>query len=484
MEHTMDLSNRDLFIQKAYVNDTWVDTKAKIEVFNPFDGSVVGTIPKLEKSEIKLAIDCAADSFERLRTTSPFERSKWLNNLYTLIEENAGDLAKIMTIEQGKPIEEAKKEILYGNSFVKWFSEEAIRIYGDVLSTDDSTKNNLVFKQAIGPVVAITPWNFPHAMITRKCAPALAAGCPVIIKPSKETPFSATAFVYLCYKAGFPKNSVQLITGESETIGDIVCKDPKIKKLSFTGSTTAGKKLMEACSLNVKKVSLELGGNAPCIVFEDADIAKAVEGVVAIKFRNAGQTCICANRIFVHKKLTKTFIKLLSKIISSLKVGNGLNQQTQVGPLINDKAIAHLNHLLADAKEKGAKLLLGGKTHESSKLAFSPTIICNVTQEMNIFHEEIFGPIASIIEFEEEEEVIKMANDVPYGLASYFFTKDASRVFRVSKALEYGMVGVNTSTISHCYTPFGGVKESGIGREGSKYGIEEFLEIKYVCFME
>lgn len=472
------------FGSKCLVNGRWIETEATIDVHNPFDSSIIGSVPNLDETQVKQAIQSSAKSFYRYKQESPQKRSNWLQRWSELIDENKEVLAYITTLESGKPIKESRIEVDYANSFIKWFAAEAYRAYGDIIPADTTDKNFLVFKQPVGPCAIITPWNFPLAMITRKCGAALAAGCPVIIKPSKETPFSAIALTKLALEAGFPIDTFQLITGDSSLLGKLLATDPLVRKLTFTGSTEVGKHLMKLSSSHIQKVSLELGGNAPCIVFEDADIDKAVEGTIKAKFRNSGQTCICANRIFVHEKIYESFVAKLKEKISQLTVGNGVDEKTDITALINKKAIEHIQQLIEDAKEKGAQVSMGGNVHPSSPLAFSPTVIEHVNDSMRIYHEEIFGPIASIISFSSDAQVLAEANCVSVGLASYFFSTNLKRVFHISKELEYGIVGVNTGAVSNAYTPFGGVKESGIGREGSKYGVEEFLEEKYVCIQE
>ena len=386
-----------------------------------------------------------------------------------------------MTLEQGKPLSEARGEVAYANSFIRWFAEEGKRVYGDVIAATNPNLRYTILKQPVGVCAAITPWNFPAAMITRKAAPALAAGCTMIVKPDSQTPFSAIAMMVLAEQAGLPKGVLQLVTGDAPTIGSVLTKDERIHKLSFTGSTAVGRLLMEQCASTVKKLSLELGGNAPFIVFEDADLEKAATGLIGSKYRNAGQTCVCANRVYVQDSIKDKFLEIFKAKVDALTVGNGMTSGVEVGPLINDKALQKVEHLLNDALGKGATLITGGDKNDASKLTFNPTIISDITPEMDIYREEIFGPIAPVFTFSSEEEVITMANDTIYGLAAYFYTNDLGRSWRVSEALEYGMVAQNTGLLSTEVAPFGGVKQSGFGREGSKYGIEEYITTKYWC---
>jgi succinate-semialdehyde dehydrogenase/glutarate-semialdehyde dehydrogenase len=402
---------------------------------------------------------------------------KWFN----LMMENQEDLAVLMTAEQGKPLAESKGEIAYGSSFVEWFAEEAKRVYGDTIPQHQPDKRIVVIKEPIGVVAAITPWNFPNAMITRKCAPALAAGCPVVIKPATQTPFSALALAELAERAGFPPGVLNILTGSAKDIGGEMTSNPLVRKLSFTGSTEVGKQLMQQCAGTVKKVSLELGGNAPFIVFEDADLDAAVEGAIMSKYRNTGQTCVCANRLLVQDKVYDAFADKLGKAVAKLKVGDGLKGETQQGPLIDMKAVEKVEEHIQDAVSKGAKVVAGGKRHQLGGSFFEPTILVEVTPQMKVAREETFGPVAPLFRFKTEEDAIRLANDTEFGLAAYFYSRDIGRVWRVAEGVEYGIVGINTGIISTEVAPFGGMKESGIGREGSKYGIEDFLEIKYLC---
>ena len=465
----------------SYINGQWVASNSTFPVINPFDGSLVAQVADCGASETKAAIDAAHVAFQSWSRRSAGSRSRLLKNWYQLQMDHVEPLAHLLTLEQGKPLAEARGEIKYGASFVEWFAEEARRLYGDVIPGHGTDKRITVIKQPVGVVGAITPWNFPNAMITRKVAPALAAGCTVVIKPSDLTPLSALALAVLAEEAGIPPGVFNVITGKNPApIGDELTANAKVKKISFTGSTRVGKLLLEKSAPQIKRVSLELGGNAPFIVFDDADIAEAVQGCMASKFRNAGQTCVCANRIFVQASVYDQFVELLSREIHTLKVGNGLTEGTQVGPLINEAALVKNQRLIQEAKEKGAEVKVGGRKLEGQ--FFAPTLVSGVKPEMSIFKEEIFGPVATIIKFETEDEVIQMANDTTFGLASYFYGRDYARIWRVAEALEYGIVGINTGMISTTIAPFGGIKESGLGREGSKFGMDDFVNIKYMCW--
>lgn len=477
------LKNTNLFRQQCFIAGKWVDAdnKKTFNVLNPFDGKILGQVPECGTDETKRAIQAASDAWEKWRNLTAMQRSEILWRWAKLIDENKEDLAKLMTLEQGKPINEARGEINYANSFIKWFAEEGRRIYGDIIASNNPNQHLLVIKQPIGVVGAITPWNFPSAMITRKCAPALAAGCPIVIKPAEETPFSALALAVLADEAGFPAGVFNVITGIPEQIGGELTSNPLVRKISFTGSTAVGKLLMKQCASTVKKISLELGGNAPFIVFDDADLEAAIKGVIASKFRNTGQTCVCANRILVQDKVYDAFAKKLIAAVEDLKVGNGLDENVQQGPLINEDAVKKVEAHIADALQQGAKLVCGGKQLPLGKLFFEPTVLTDVTPKMRIAKEETFGPVAPLFRFHTEEEAIKLSNATEFGLASYFYSQDIHRIWRVAEGLEYGMVGINAGVISTEVAPFGGVKESGIGREGSKYGIEDYVEIKYLC---
>ncbi len=479
----MQLTDNRIFHQQAYINGTWIDaeSQAVLEVTNPAEGSIIGTVPNLGTVETRQAITAAANAWPQWRNLLAKERSAILRRWYELILEHQQDLAILMTTEQGKPLAEAQGEVVYGASFIEWFAEEAKRVYGDVIPTPTAGRRILVIKQPIGVVAAITPWNFPIAMITRKCAPALAVGCTVVVKPAESTPFSALALAELAERAGFPKGVFNVITGQPQPIGKELTSNPLVRKLSFTGSTATGKLLMEQCATTVKKISLELGGNAPFIVFEDADLEAAVTGVMASKYRNTGQTCVCANRLLVQAEIYEEFTRKLVTAVSQLKVGHGLQEGVQQGPLINQSALQKVETHIYDAVSQGAEVVYGGHRHALGGTFFEPTVLTQVTSTMRIAQEETFGPVAPLFRFETEAEAIELANHTPFGLASYFYTRDLGRAWRVAEALEYGMVGINEGIISTEVAPFGGVKESGLGREGSKYGIEDFLEIKYLC---
>jgi len=480
---TLQLSNPDLLKQQCLIKDGWHDASdaATIEVCNPFSGDVIGSVPSLTQQDVNDAVAFSHEAQGSWAAKTAQERSLLLQKWADLIDENKEDLAIIMTAEQGKPISESRGEIGYANSFIRWFAEEAKRVYGDVIPATQSQLRYVILKQPIGVCAAITPWNFPAAMITRKAAPAIAAGCTIIIKPATETPFSALALGVLAEQAGIPAGVVQVVTGKSSVIGDILTGDARIQKLSFTGSTEVGRTLMAQCATTIKKLSLELGGNAPFIVFDDADLEKAADGLIASKYRNAGQTCVCANRVYVQASIKNKFLDIFVKKVAELKVGNGADEGVNIGPLINTAALEKVQALLKDALDKGATLVTGGDTNNASKLSFNPTVLTDISADMDIASEEIFGPIASIFTFESEEEVIRAANDTIYGLAAYFYSSDFSRAWRVTEGLEYGMVGHNTGMISTEVAPFGGVKQSGFGREGSKYGIEEYVVTKYWC---
>lgn len=449
-----------------------------IKVLNPATNALLGEVPDLAENEIESVIQKAEKAFVAWKEKTAKERAQLLRRWYELIIENKEDLAKILTAEQGKPLQEARGEIEYGAAFVEWFSEEAKRVYGDVIPAPQKDHHVVVIKEAIGVVGAITPWNFPCAMITRKCAPALAAGCAVVLKPSSLTPFTAIALGILADRAGIPHGVLNIVTGNAARIGNLLCKSARIRKISFTGSTEIGKLLMQNAASTVKKVSLELGGNAAFIVFDDADIPAAVSGVMRSKFRNMGQTCVCANRILVQDKIYEAFSVALIEEVKKLNVGNGVEENVTQGPLINESAVEKVEKHIKNACDLGAKILLGGKRHGLGQTFFEPTVLSDVSPKSLIFHEETFGPVAPLFRFHTEKDAIHMANDTPFGLASYFYSRDIARIWRVSEQLEYGMVGINSGIISTEVAPFGGVKESGIGREGSKYGIEEFVEVK------
>ena len=479
----MQLNDSTLFRQQAYIDGAWVDADSgqTIAVNNPASGEILGTVPKLGGAETRRAIEAANRALPAWRALTAKERAQKLRRWFELLMENQDDLARLMTLEQGKPLAEAKGEIAYAASFIEWFAEEAKRVYGDTIPGHQADKRLIVIKQPIGVTAAITPWNFPAAMITRKAGPALAAGCTMVVKPASQTPFSALALVALAERAGIPAGVLSVVTGSASEIGNELTGNPIVRKLSFTGSTEIGRQLMAQCAPDIKKLSLELGGNAPFIVFDDADLDKAVEGAMASKYRNAGQTCVCANRIYVQDGVYDAFVAKLKAAVSTLKVGNGLEAGVTTGPLIDDKAVAKVREHIDDALGQGAEVVLGGQSHALGGSFFEPTILVNVPRSARVSREETFGPLAPLFRFKDEDEVIAMANDTEFGLASYFYARDLSRVFRVAEALEYGMVGINTGIISNEVAPFGGVKASGLGREGSKYGIEEYLELKYLC---
>ena len=477
------LEDLDLFRQQCYVNGEWIDAHdgQGIEVDNPATGEIVGTVPALGAEETRAAIEAADAAWAGWRSRPAKERASLMRRWFDLMMANQDDLAVLMTTEQGKPLAESRGEIAYAASFVEWFAEEGKRVYGDVINHPLPGRRIVVLKQPIGVVASITPWNFPAAMITRKCAPALAAGCPVVIRPASQTPFTALALAELAARAGIPPGVVNVITGPSGPMGTELTSNPTVRKLSFTGSTEVGKLLMSQCASTVKKVSLELGGNAPFIVFDDANLDAAVAGAMASKYRNAGQTCVCANRLLVQDGIYDAFSAKMAEAVRALKVGNGLEDGTQQGPLIDLRAVEKVEEHIADATAKGAKVAAGGARHPLGGSFFQPTLLTGVTPVMAVAREETFGPVAPLFRFSDEDEAIRMANDTEFGLAAYFYSRDIGRIWRVSEGLEYGIVGVNEGIISNEVAPFGGVKESGIGREGSKYGMDDFLEIKYLC---
>ncbi|MFO1433653.1 MAG: NADP-dependent succinate-semialdehyde dehydrogenase [Candidatus Competibacteraceae bacterium] len=480
----MQLQDPRLFRQHCYIDGTWVetDTQELIPVDNPATGEILGSVPKLSAAATRRAIEAAQAALPGWHDKTAKERSAILRQWYNLMLENQDDLAVLMTLEQGKPLAESRGEILYAGSFIEWFAEEAKRVYGDTIPPYLPDRRIVVIKQPVGVCAAITPWNFPAAMITRKTGAALAAGCTMVVKPASQTPFSALALCELAERAGIPPGVLNVVTGSAQVIGAELTGNPLVRKLSFTGSTATGKHLMAQCAGTVKKLSLELGGNAPFIVFDDADLDAAVDGAIASKYRNTGQTCICANRLLVQDGIYDAFAAKLSQAVQEkLKVGNGLEPGVGQGPLIDAAAVAKVETHIADAVSKGAHVLLGGKRHELGGNFFQPTILTDVNAGMRLAQEETFGPVAPLFRFHTEAEAVNLANATEFGLASYFFTRDIGRVWRVAEALEYGMVGINTGLISTEVAPFGGVKESGLGREGSKYGIEEYLEIKYLC---
>ena len=479
----MKLSDPKLLRQKCYVDGQWIDSDngQTIKVTNPVDSKAIGTIPRLGANETRRAIEAANKAYPAWRAKTAKDRAAILRKWFELMLEHKEDLARIMTAEQGKPISESRGEIAYGASFIEWFAEEGKRIYGDVIPQPMPDRRIVVTKEPVGVVGAITPWNFPNAMITRKCGPALAAGCTVVCKPATETPYSALALAELGERAGIPKGVFNVVTGSAKEIGGELTSNPIVRKITFTGSTEIGKLLIEQCAATVKKMSMELGGHAPFIVFDDADIGAAVEGAMLSKFRNMGQTCVCANRIFAQDGVHDEFVARLSQAVSGLKVGNGMEEGVSQGPLINLAAIDKVEEHVSDAVGKGARIVVGGKRHSLGGSFYQPTVLADVKAGMKIMKEETFGPVAPIIRFKDENEVVRMANDTEFGLASYFYTRDIGRAWRVAEALEYGIVGLNVGIISTEVAPFGGMKESGLGREGSKYGIDDFLEVKYVC---
>jgi succinate-semialdehyde dehydrogenase/glutarate-semialdehyde dehydrogenase len=460
----MQLKHPELFRQQCHIGGRWVDATdgATLAVTNPADGSAIGTVPRLTAADVRSAIEAADRALPAWRATSAKDRSRLLRRWFDLCMQHQDDLGMLLTLEQGKPLAEAKGEIAYGSSFIEWFAEEAKRVYGDVIPAASMDKRIVVLKQPVGVVAAITPWNFPNAMITRKAGAALAAGCTIVIKPASATPYSALALAQLA-------------------VGGELTASPTVRKLSFTGSTEIGKQLMAQCAGTVKKVSMELGGNAPFIVFDDADLEAAVAGAMASKFRNAGQTCVCANRIFVQSGIYDRFTARLKEAVQAQKVGNGLDDGVQIGPLIDDAAVAKVREHIADAVARGAQVVTGGQPHALGGRYFEPTILSEVSPSSRLMQEETFGPVAPLIRFETDEEAVRMANDTPFGLAAYFYTQDYARAWRVAEALETGIVGLNEGLISTELAPFGGIKESGVGREGSKYGIDDYIEIKYVC---
>ena len=478
----MELNNKSLFKEKCFVNGLWTDSQSgkTIEVNNPATMEIVGKVPNFTAEETKSAIDHAEKAFQSWKNTTAKERSIILKKWSDLIIEHVDDLAKIMTIEQGKPLAEAKGEILMGASYIEFYAEEAKRVYGDIIPDPRPGKRIVIIKQPVGVVGAITPWNFPNSMITRKCAAALAVGCTTVVKPASQTPFSALAVAELAKAAGFPDGVFNIVTGSAKEIGMELTKNPKIKKISFTGSTEVGKILMEQSASTVKKLSMELGGHAPFIVFEDANIDEAVTGALQSKFRNSGQTCICTNRLFVHEKVYDSFLEKFTNEVKKIKVGNGLNDGIVSGPLIDKSSLDKVIDHVQDAVNTGAKIAVGGEVHSLGGNFYQPTVLSNVSTEAKITFEETFGPVAPLYKFSGDDEVIKMANDTPYGLASYFYSRDIGRIWKVAEALEYGIVSINNGLPTIPEIPFGGVKESGMGREGSRYGLDDYLIIKYI----
>ncbi|MBC7501245.1 MAG: NAD-dependent succinate-semialdehyde dehydrogenase [Herminiimonas sp.] len=480
----VNLKDSSLLHNQAYLNGAWIDGASRFDVVNPANGARVGQVPNLGAAEAQQAIDAASAAFPAWAARTGKDRAAIMRKWFDLLIDNADDLAMLMTAEQGKPLAEARGEVAYGASFIEWFAEEAKRVSGDVLGSTWSDKRMVVIKQPIGVCAAITPWNFPIAMITRKVAPAIAAGCTIVIKPAEQTPLSALAMAELAHRAGLPPGVINIVTADADRsieIGNVLCASPTVRHLSFTGSTPVGRILMKQCAPTVKKLGLELGGHAPFIVFDDADLDAAVEGALQSKYRNAGQTCVCTNRFYAHESIYDAFVDKLAAGAAKIKVGDGFEPGVSQGPLIDDQAIAKVAEHVADARAKGATVVTGGKLHALGGHFYEPTVLSNVTADMQIMREETFGPVAAVMKFTTEDEVIAAANDTDFGLASYFYSRDIGRVWRVAEKLDYGMVGINTGLISNEVAPFGGVKQSGLGREGSKYGMDEYLEIKYLC---
>ena len=479
----INIKDQSLFRQQCYIDGQWVDADSgeTLEVNNPSSGSAIGTVPKMGAAETERAVDAAELAFQSWRRRTAKERAAVLRKLADLMMENQEDLAALMTIEQGKPLAESRGEVVYAASFFEWFAEEGKRLYGDVIPTHLADRRIIVIKEPVGVCAAITPWNFPSAMITRKAGPALAAGCTIVIKPAGSTPYSALALCELAERAGVPAGVMNVVTGVSSQIGGELTSNEKVRKLTFTGSTKIGKVLMKQCADTVKKISLELGGNAPFMIFEDADIDAAVIGAMQSKYRNSGQTCVCANRILVHDRVYDEFSEKLSNAVSKMKVGDGFGEGIDLGPLIDLAAVEKVESHIMDAVGKGAMVAAGGSRHALGGTFFQPTVLTNVKVNMAVANEETFGPLAPLFRFHSDEEAIQMANDTEFGLAAYLYSRDIGRIWRVSEAIEYGIVGINTGIISTESAPFGGMKESGIGREGSKYGLDEYVEIKYLC---
>ncbi len=480
------LKDPSLFKEEAFINGAWVTSHSgdTFSVTNPANNELIANVSNLGPQEAELAIAAAEQAFQSWKNKTGKERASVMRKWFDLIIQNTQDLATLMTLEQGKPLIESTGEVTYGASFIEWFAEEAKRVSGSIPSTTSNDRRLIVMKQAIGVCVAITPWNFPNAMITRKIAPAMAAGCTIVIKPAELTPLSALALAELALRAGIPPGVINIVTADADqsiAIGKTLCESPTVRHLSFTGSTEVGRILMAQCAPTIKKLALELGGHAPFIVFEDADIDAAVSGAVTSKYRNSGQTCVCANRFYVHKKVQDEFVEKFAKAIELIKVGNGMETGITQGPLIEPAALEKVERHVADALSKGAKLIAGGKPSALGGTFYEPTILSNVTNDMLITYEETFGPVAPIIPFDSDEEALRLANNSQYGLASYFYSRDIGRIWKAAEALEYGIVGVNTGLISNEVAPFGGVKQSGLGREGSTYGMDEYLELKYVC---
>ena len=478
---TPELRDAKLFRQAAYVDGTWIEKDKTIDVDNPATGEVLGTVPQLDAADTRRAIEAAERAFPAWRAKTAKERANVLRRWFDLMMANQEDLARLMTLEQGKPLTEAKGETAYAASFLEWFGEESKRVYGDTIPQHQPDKRIVVLKEPVGVVACITPWNFPLAMITRKAGPAIAAGCTVVLKPASQTPFSALALAELSERAGLPNGVLNVITGSAKEIGGELTSNPAVRKLSFTGSTETGRTLMAQCASTIKRLSLELGGNAPFIVFDDADLDAAVEGAVISKYRNTGQTCVCANRLLVQESIYDTFAEKLATAVKKLRPASGLEADATQGPLIDDRAVEKVEEHIRDAKQKGARVLVGGNRHQLGGRFFEPTVLTDVTPAMLVAREETFGPVAPLFRFKTDADAIALANDTEFGLAAYFYGRDIGRIWRVAEALEYGIVGINTGIISTEVAPFGGMKQSGIGREGSKYGMEEFLEVKYLC---
>jgi succinate-semialdehyde dehydrogenase/glutarate-semialdehyde dehydrogenase len=473
-----------LLRNQAYIDGVWIDSADRYPVKNPADGALIAEVSNLGTKAAEQAIDAASAAFTAWAGRTAKDRAAIMRRWFELLIANADDLAILMTAEQGKPLAESKGEVAYGASFIEWFGEEAKRVSGDVIASTWSDKRTMVLKQPLGVCAAITPWNFPIAMITRKIAPAIAAGCTIIVKPAEQTPLSALAITELAHRAGFPPGVINIVTADAKRsieVGNALCESSLVRHLSFTGSTQVGRILMQQCAPTIKKLALELGGHAPFIVFDDADLDAAVEGAIQSKYRNAGQTCVCTNRFYVHGSIHDAFVEKLSAAVADMKVGNGFEAGVQQGPLIDDQAIEKVKEHVADAIAKGAWVETGGKVHALGGHFYQPTVLSNVTPDMKIMQEETFGPVAAVVKFDTEAEVIAAANNTEFGLASYFYARDIGRVWRVAEQLEYGMVGINTGLISNEVAPFGGVKQSGLGREGSRYGMDEYLELKYLC---
>lgn len=479
----MKITTNPYFREQGYIDGLWCNAQNNetVDVVDPATGTLLGTVPNMATQEAIMAVDAAQKALPKWRALTAHQRGALLQNWLRLITENKRKLAELMTFEQGKPVAEAEGEIAYAASFIEWFAEQGKRTNGEIIPSPSADKRLMVIKQGIGVCAAITPWNFPAAMITRKAAPALAAGCTMVIKPANETPYTALALAELAAQAGIPAGVINIVTGDAIKIGEVFTSDNRVRKLSFTGSTGVGRLLMRQCSDSVKKISLELGGNAPFIVFNDADIDKAVEGAMGAKFRNAGQTCVCANRFYIHKDVYQQFSERFVAAVKKLKVGNGFEEGVTIGPLINRKAVEKSQSLLADTLKRGATLLCGGDNDKAGENFFQPTVVGNVPADSHILEEEIFGPVAPLVIFENEDEVVHLANNTIYGLAAYFYSENPQRIWRVAENLEYGMVGINTGLISNEVAPFGGIKQSGLGREGSEHGIEDYMEMKYLC---